>query len=805
MASLIEPARQYLSWGWAVIPTVNKKPCISYTELPPFNPTSKDCFDYYLKQFEEHPEAQGIALVLAPEMLVLDLDSSRAEAEFNATTKDATGIKTSRGSKYLFFDLRPDLIDSCISLRDIAGSAKFHIREDVEIILEGMLCELPPGLHPSGQRYEWINEPINGFLTPLPDILFNEVVGYGETRKEGKSFLPGELERLLQGLSEGEGRNEAAIRIAGHLIGKNNNWDVIESFLKSWNQKNNPPLSDKELEGVLESAHKYYDEKLNTNITPKKETEIKELTIDEIRERKESFKDRKLSLVLPPNHFVSIYRNWLSGITDGYEDYQTMGALWIISSFCDYNVNVRLKQETVRPNISVIFFGRSTTSRKSTTVNRTRQVHESVTGSYLPNKDFSLEGYLESLDQNSTQHHVRDEVAGFLAKIHKQYNDGFNELECALYDGQNFRKTLAAKGNKEPRVFNIKSPYITKLYATTPDNYFKYMEIEDFLCGKEFRTLFVYPTYNKNRMALGTETQQDVDNWALVLQCAGKIYNFITNSNGIEFKFEPGALEYYSDITLKMEEAADKTDNSILSSAVGRSQIHILKLAMLIELGKEQISTTITTESLAISANAVVTYFIPTLMDVVDLMQEDIKNNMIEKVVYVIRRHGGAIQHTKALHDSKLKSRDFAEVIKTLIESEAIEIVIETTSKKPYYILTEMKKSLDLTFIQPATKNLPNHQNLPSHPISYGNTSTEIFETSINITQSDIACLEKNNILSCEVKRSNNTLSLQNLSHNSYIRDGEIQEIREIKEIQTVRSCVVSVEEAERILEEEGF
>jgi Uncharacterized conserved protein len=532
---------------------------------------------------------------------------------------------------------------------------------------------------------------------------------------------------------------------------------------------------------------------------------IKELTADEIRARKESFKDRRLTLVLPPNHFVSIYRTWLSGITDGYEDYQTMGALWIISSFCNYNVNVRLKQETVRPNLSVTIFGRSTTSRKSTVVNRTRQVHESVTGSYLPNEDFSIEGYLESLSMNPTQHHVRDEVAGFLAKIHKQYNEGFNELECALYDGQNFRKTLAAKGNKEPKMFDIKSPYITKLYATTPDNYFKYMEMEDFLCGKEFRTLFVYPTYSKNKMALGIETQQDIDNWILVLKRAKEIYDFIQNSDGIEFKFEPGALEYYSEITSKIEDDADKADNSILSSAVGRSQIHILKLAMLLELGKEQISTTITKESLAVSANAIVTYFIPTLMDVVDLMQEDIKSNMIEKVVYVIRRRGGAIQHTKALHDSKLKSRDFSEVIETLIESETIEKVIETTSKKPYYILTELKKSLDLTVFQPTTKNLPNPQNLPSPLVSYDNTSGEILETLINVTQSDIARLEQHNTLPCEVRQSNNILSLQNLSTISTIRDGEIPEIREIKEIKTVNSYVVSVEEAARILDEEGI
>jgi len=192
-------------------------------------------------------------------------------------------------------------------------------------------------------------------------------------------------------------------------------------------------------------------------------------------------------------------------------------------------------------------------------------------------------------------------------------------------------------------------------------------------------------------------------------------------------------------------------------------------------------------------------------MDVVDLMQEDIKNNMVEKVTYVIRRHGGAIQHTKALHDSKLKSRDFIEVIETLIESESIEKVIETASKKPYYILTEMKKSLDLTVFQPTSQNLPNPKNLPSHSISYDNTSKEILETLINFTQFDIARLGRMDTLSCEVRQSNNILSLQNLSHNSTIGDGEIPEIREIKEIQTVSSSVVSVEEAARILDEEGI
>ena len=538
------------------------------------------------------------------------------------------------------------------------------------------------------------------------------------------------------------------------------------------------------------------------NMPSEDTTESKnEFTEDEIIARKESFKDRRLPLVLPPSHFVSIFIDWLSGLTDGYEEYQKLGALWLISSFCNHNVVVKLKQETVRPNITVYLFGKSTTSRKSTAVNRTRQVHESVTGSYLPNEDFSIEGYLESLSNNPTQHHVRDEVAGFLAKIHKQYNEGFNELECAIYDGQNFRKTLASKGNKEPKVFEIRNPYITKLYATTPDNYFKYMEIEDFLCGKEFRAIFTFPMYNKPKMSLGIETQEDVDKRTLTLNRAKSIYNFI-NNNDVTFTFEDDALNYYSEVTSKIEDAADKLDNSMLSSAVGRSQIHILKLAMLIELGKQKISTTITKESIAISANAVVSYFIPTLMDILDRMQEDVKTNMVEKVISVVRRNGGAVQHTKALHDAKLKSKDFSEVIATLEESETIERITETKTKKIYYILTEMKKNLDLTTFVVSPKNLPNPQNLPSLSISSSNSNEEILETLKNITQFDIVRIENsesekfNDSLPCDAQQYKNIISHQSLHHNFTPGDEEIQEIREIKGINEVRK---SYEEIKKI------
>ena len=89
------------------------------------------------------------------------------------------------------------------------------------------------------------------------------------------------------------------------------------------------------------------------------------------------------------------------------------------------------------------------------------------------------------------------------------------------------------------------------------------------------------------------------------------------------FFFDPEALEYYSKLTEEYEDFVDNEKNDMLSSAVGRSQIHILKLAMLLELGKNEISTTITKESIEIAAMVVIKYFVPTLLDVIGRLQEN--------------------------------------------------------------------------------------------------------------------------------------------------------------------------------------
>lgn len=793
--SILEAARQYLKWGWAVIPTVKKIPCIHYTELPHYYPLEKDLFDLYLQQFENHPEAQGIALVVGASMLVLDLDSSRAEEEFKDVTKNVTGIKTYRGSKYLFVDVRPDLIDHCIRLRDRASSAKFHIREDTEIILEGMLCELPPGLHASGKiHYEWLEEPSNGYLSYLPDALFNEVVRYGETRTEGKNFLPGELERLLKGLPEGEGRNEAAIRIAGHLIGKGNNWEVIESFLNNWNQKNDPPLSEKELSSVLESAYRYYEHKSETATI--KEQAVEEITQEELSKiRSERYSPRipNLREILDEHHLINVYCDWISSLSDTYYEYQVATALWLLSALTEGKVHLRVKQEVIKANLWMFLLGRSTTSRKSTAINKARDIYSHATDCELYNDDYSLEGYLKFLSKSPVCNLVRDEVAGLLAKNYKKYNEGIFDTECLIYDGQDFRKTLT----KEEVV--IKNPFVTHLYGTTLDSFTNIMQMMTVLGGYGFRFLYFAPDYVKPRKDIDLETDEDIEKWAEILSRVKKLRKFFDDSDIIDFKADPKALKKYNNVVANLETTIDKIGDSMLNSALGRYQIYILKLAMLIEIGKPEPSFTIHEDSMDLAISLVINYFLPSYQDVVERLEEDIKFNQVEKVISTLRKLGNTAPRYKLLKNSKLKQKDFDEVVITLVASKTISIKTITGTggnDGEIFILEDVKLDLKSTFIQ--NPSFPSFTSFTSFPYGAHTTTNEVKEGKEGKTDierarkmsfsSDIG--ERSEISEISETRTNSLSETLNKNKDSY---------------QRFNLSVVSIEEGLRILKEEGY
>ncbi len=815
MPSLIEAAQYYLSIGWAVVPTLNKKPCCSYKKLPPLNKESQECLDIYLKQFKKYTEAQGIALIIDRDMVVLDLDSERAVSEYSAIPEETIGIKTHRGVKYIFQDRTPDLIDTALTLLQRAGSAKFHIKEDVEIILEGMLCEIPPGLHPSGQPYKWIKEPKDGSLTSLPEVLFNAIRDHGQFRQQSKGLSKQELDRLLKGVSEGE-RNEAGIKIAGHLIGKNNTWTVIEDSLRSWNQRNRPPMDDKELEGIIESAHKYYDEKpkpsLSSSGDKEAQEEIKQMTEAEINLLRTNFAHRRLECVLPEDHFITQFVRYADRMTDGYSEYKILGGFWLLSALTQRNpyIDLATSSDGVYLDVWGQFIGLSSLSRKTTILDIARKFFSYAQGAPLTDTDYSLEGYVESLAATPILPMINDEVSTIFQKMSQKYNSGYYEFECKIYDCQSQNKRLASGGKKEPRTYTIKDPYVTKLYATTFVKYKRSITIPDFDSGFGFRFLYAAPTYDFKQRPPRLRTPEDLEDRSKMELRTAQLYELFKHSGSFTMDVTPEAFEYYIKTDYNIQnEIKRKTNQELLGQAWSRYSIYILKLAALIELGKIPVSQTIDLDSVKIATSMILDYFFPTLCDVYSLLTVDPVNNKIDKILEALKDFKGVANHSVLLRKSRLESREFRSLIDTMLESGQIELITEKNPKNGkvtnYYHYIDCDK---VEFKNPSSPNpqihtIPRFTDVESN--ARINENLDIFKECVGV------CLngqskQSNKIQILTDPRMKNTIcvsgNLENFGINVNLDSSfEPKEYMTEKEV----SVVVSEEEALKILEEAGF
>jgi hypothetical protein len=310
--------------------------------------------------------------------------------------------------------------------------------------------------------------------------------------------------------------------------------------------------------------------------------EITQEELNKIRADKYSPRIPNLHGILDDNHFINIYCDWVSSLTDAYYEFQVGTSFWILSSLTEGKVRLRVKQEVIKPNLWMFFLGRSTTSRKTTVINKAKDIYTCATDCELYNDDYSLEGYLKYLSKTPVCNLVRDEVAGLLAKNYKKYNEGIFDTECLIYDGQDFRKTLT----KEEVV--VKNPFVTHLYGTTLDSFTHIMQMMTVLGGYGFRFLYFAPDYSKSRKDIDLETDEDIEKWAEILSRVKKLKKFFDESDIIDFKADPKALKKYNRVVADLETAIDKIGDSMLNSALGRYQIYILKLAMLIEIGKPE-------------------------------------------------------------------------------------------------------------------------------------------------------------------------------------------------------------------------
>lgn len=205
------------------------------------------------KQIEEwwnkHPNANiGIATgYISAGLLVIDLDIDEDKGINGYDTlkrwevvhgklPDSWQSITGRGGYHLFY----------WSLELIYNRVK--IMEGIDIRGEGGYIVAPPSIHPNGKRYEWEQSPDEFELVEAPDIV---LAFLNQKSEEQKSFTSPIT------IPEGE-RNNILFKMASCLQARGLDGEAIMAAVSKENERKcQPPLSDKEIKKLVNSALKY--------------------------------------------------------------------------------------------------------------------------------------------------------------------------------------------------------------------------------------------------------------------------------------------------------------------------------------------------------------------------------------------------------------------------------------------------------------------------------------------------------------------------------------------------------------------
>ena len=250
----LDLATTYYDEGFSVVPLLrqSKKPPAFLggwhqykTERPPRTEVEK--------WFKNRDDL--VVALICGEFLVVDADTPEAMSwvENNLPTSPYRVI-TGKGMHYYYNN--PQNYTTFATKRLNETPLERHI----DIRGEGGLIIAPYNKHANGTLYrpnlipEWDLHDISD----LPDFTEKEWIKITGNGRANTTQVTAPIS--LEGVHEGS-RNDQAARLAGYLISKNINIDFCKFFLQSWNNQNNPPLSNQEVLSVVENVKKTHDRK----------------------------------------------------------------------------------------------------------------------------------------------------------------------------------------------------------------------------------------------------------------------------------------------------------------------------------------------------------------------------------------------------------------------------------------------------------------------------------------------------------------------------------------------------------------
>ncbi len=389
----------------------------------------------------------------------------------------------------------------------------------------------------------------------------------------------------------------------------------------------------------------------------------------------------KFECDLPADHFIQRFMAYGSDISDAYVEYWFAGGLFSLAVAADKKIKVSLKQGTIYPNLYVSINGKSSLARKSTVVDKSEamlcQVLPGMLSSLVPT-EFSPEAFTEHLSDHNHAPWVRDEAAGVLSLMKRDYMRGFKDSLMQLFDCKPFYRKLRTSQRKGTKTeFRVDDPYLNLLWATTDASLGANTEQNDTLSGFMARFLFFFPQGKKMKwlpLEEGTAANSIFEGVVRdqLVAIAAKMAEL---PECTAMHFSPDAARYYTEWQRVREAEWTASNDGNAMQIYSRLAPMVTKLGMLFELGSPDFDITrpIRLEFIQEACQLVDSYFMPTARAVYDLVGANAEKNVIDRIIAYLKKHGGKATKTEIMRDVKIKSADFSDYLDTMIESGMVE------------------------------------------------------------------------------------------------------------------------------------
>jgi hypothetical protein len=260
----VKIAKQYLAWGWNVLPMVPFKK-VPYVKWKPFQKRMATEQEVE-KWFTDFKDANfGIITGKISNLCALDWDApdakQRFEKEVGCKLPETKMQDTGRGSQSLFA-----YNANGYKLKNQAG-----IIPDVDFRGEAGLIVVPPSIHKNGKQYRW-REGCDT-LSDLPPKVAKYLHDKQQEKKTtaatatGGDKEPDWVTKAMDGVNKGQ-RDVTMTRLAGYWL-RDQKGDKERTFaiLSAVDLKNNPPLGEDIVREKIESvASRQGIEELGLNI-----------------------------------------------------------------------------------------------------------------------------------------------------------------------------------------------------------------------------------------------------------------------------------------------------------------------------------------------------------------------------------------------------------------------------------------------------------------------------------------------------------------------------------------------------------